>query len=404
MHMLKDLHIVGWPLLIGILAEATGLRACMLPTLAPGGDAAAAMRRLTWTSQTGLCVLHACLVAIAAYASLALLRPAYPEWVEAGVATIAKAWDGGGNIYPDTAAPGKYTVFPYGPVLFQVVGALYATFGTSDRAVKIGFIGLALLTYVLMFCALRRARMSVQASALSVESLAVAVGIMGTMVKADIMLILIAAASCAVVAFGRSQIRMGIGLAMLGGLAAAIKIHGVFYVLPAAIACLAVRPRHVFAKTAAAVVIAAAVAAAPFLVPGTSVANYIFILRTASHDGLLFGIFLSNIVFIAMCVAGVQLLVPPIARDAAYRRLMLSVLAAGVAVSVFAAKAEAGPHHLIPLLPYLCLPLARSLEERFDTRRAILFVLFLLAFQPITSVAGDIAKMLAHWGTGRALI
>jgi hypothetical protein len=105
-----------------------------------------------------------------------------------------------------------------------------------------------------------------------------------------------------------------------------------------------------------------------------------------------------------MCVAAVNLLVPPLARDAPYRRLMLSVLAAGAIISVFAAKSEAGPHHLIPLLPYVCLPLARSLQQPPSARRAILFALFLIAFQPITSVAGDIAKMLAHWGTAGPLI
>jgi hypothetical protein len=70
---------------------------------------------------------------------------------------------------------------------------------------------------------------------------------------------------------------------------------------------------------------------------------------------------------------------------------------AGGIVSVFAAKAEAGPHHLLPLLPYLCLNFARGLDQAFDARRAMLLVLFLLSFQTVTSVVGDIAIMLAHW-------
>jgi hypothetical protein len=399
--MLKDLHIVGWPLWIGILAEATGLRARWFPNLAPAGDDTA---RLKWIERAGLLVLHASCVAILAYAVFALLRPAFTEWVESGVAAIAKAWAGGGLIYPNTAAPGKYTVFPYGPVLFQVIGDIYTASGASARAVKIAFLSIAVVTYLLMFATLRRHRLGARETALAVECLAVAVGIMGIMVKADIMLIFITAASCAVLAFGQNQLRMGIALAILGGLAAAIKIHGVFYVLPAATACLALRPHHLTAKVAAAGLLAAAVATAPFLIPRTSLPNYIFILQTASHDGLLFGIFLSNILFITMCVAAVHLLVPLPSRDAPYRRLMLSVLAAGAIISVFAAKSEAGPHHLIPLLPYVCLPLARSLQQPPSARRAILFALFLIAFQPITSVAGDIAKMLAHWGTAGPLI
>jgi hypothetical protein len=392
MHLLKDIHIVGWPLLLGILAEATFLRA--RPTTRPP----------EWLMHACLAVLHASLAAIIVYALFAFLRPAYTEWVEGGVAWIARAWTEGAPIYPDTASPGKYTVFPYGPLLFQCIGAIYATVGHSRKAVKAAYTCLALLTYLLMFAVLRRHRLAARDSALAVECLAVAVGIMGFMVKADIMLIFISAASCALLAFGQHQRPMGLALAILAGLATAIKIHGALYVLPAAIACLAMRPQHAAAKIFAACVIAASVASSPFLVPGTSFANYIFVLRTASHDGLLFGIFLSNIAFIAMCVAGVHLLVPPTAQDAAYRRLMLSVLVSGGLVSAFAAKSEAGYHHLIPLLPYLCLPLAKSLQQPADSRRTILFVLFLLAFQPITSVAGDIALMLNHWNLARALI
>jgi hypothetical protein len=284
------------------------------------------------------------------------------------------------------------------------VGWIGSAFGGSHRAVKAAFDCLALVTYVLMFCVLRRERVGARQSALTVAFLAVVVGIMGFMVKADIMLVFVAVAACGMVGFVRRQLWMGFGLAVLGGLAAAIKIHGVFYVLPAAVACLAMRPRWMAVKIVGGGLVAVAVAAAPFLVPGTSLANYIFVLRTASQDGWLPGIFLSNVAFIGMCVAGVHVLVAPSARDAAYWRLMISVLVAGAIVSVFAAKSEAGPHHLIPLLPYVCLPLGRALEGRFDGRRALLFALFLVAFQPVTSVAGDVVLMVRHWQSPNAVI
>jgi hypothetical protein len=378
--MADGLHIVGWPLLLGILAG-------------PRGHAAAPR----WVLRVGLAVLHACAAAIVVYAVLALLRTAATEWVESGVAAIARYWVAGGNVYPPAALLGKYGVFPYGPVLFQVVGGIYAVSGHSARAVRVAYDCLTLATYLMLYRMLRRGQVGARASALAVEIFAVVVGIMGFMVKADIMLIFIAVLACRLVASGRGQIVVGAGLAVLGGLALAIKIHGVFYILPAAVECLAMRPTRMVGKTAAAGTVALAVAAAPFLLPGTSFQNYVFILRTASHDGLLFGIFVSNVMFIAMCAAGVHLLTASQMRDAAYRRLMLSVLVAGFFVSVFAAKAEAGPHHLIPLLPYLCLPLARGLGQAFDARRAVLLVLFLVSFQPVTSVMADIAIMLAHW-------
>jgi hypothetical protein len=381
--MADGLHIVGWPLLLGVASELAGVR----------GQASAPRRVL----RAGLVVLHLCVAIIAIYAVLALARTASTEWVESGVGAIARYWVAGGNVFPPAALLGKYGVFPYGPVLFQVVGGIYALAGHSARAVRVVYDCFALLSYLLLYLMLRRADVGARASALAVEMFAVVVGIMGFMVKADIMLILIAVLACRVVASGRGQIFSGAGLAVLGGLALSIKIHGIFYILPAAVECLAIRPTRMAMKTAAAGALALAVAAAPFLVPGTSLENYVFILRTAAHDGLLFGIFLSNVLFIVMCAAGVHLLTAPQMRDAAYWRLMLSVLAAGFLVSVFAAKAEAGPHHLIPLLPYLCLPLGRGLDQAFDARRAVLLVLFLVSFQPVTSVVADIAIMLAHW-------
>jgi hypothetical protein len=378
MFLPKGLHIVGWPLLLGILAEAAGVRARI-----SSSDAAP-----RWVLRTALAALHLCAAVIIVYALLALLRTAATEWVESGVGQIVRYWVAGGNVYPPATLLGKYGVFPYGPLLFQVVGGIYAVAGQSARAVRVAYDCLAMATYLLMYQMLRRAKVGALASALAVEIFAVIVGIMGFMVKADIMLIFIAVLACRLVASGRSQMLVGAGLAVLGGLALAIKIHGIFYVLPAAVECLAMRPSRMVAKTAA---------MAPFLVPGTSFASYIFILRTASHDGLLFGIFVSNLLFIGMCMAGVHVLLAPAARDAAYRRLMMSVLAAGVVVAAFAAKAEAGPHHLLPLLPYLCLNFARGLDQAFDARRAMLLVLFLLSFQTVTSVVGDIAIMLAHW-------
>jgi len=354
-------------------------------------------RRLRWVLRAGLAALHACALAILVYAVMALMRSAYTEWVESAVAAIARRWASGGAIYPSVAPPEKYNVYPYGPLLFQMSGTIFAAFGGSNRAAKIAYAGLTVLTYLSMFCTLRRDRVGMRESALSVEFLAVFVGIMGFMAKADIMLVAVSVAACATVAFTRQHIVMGAGLAMLAGVAAATKIHGIFYVLPAAVEYLARRPTRIGAKIAVAASLAAFVAFAPFLIPRTSLPNYIFVLRIASQDGLLPGIFLSNMAFIGMCVAGVYVLTPAAARDAAFKRLLISVLVAGSIVSVFAAKAEAGPHHLIPLLPYLCLPLGRALGGYFDTRKALLFVLFLVSFQPLTSVTADVRLMLAHW-------
>jgi len=402
--LFKDLHLAGWPLLLGLLLEGFGGRVWVWQRLPAGWRVHVKTVGLERVRLACLVALQVCVAAVLIYVVLAFFRTAMNEWVESGVVAIARFWVRGGEVYPDAAGLKKFGVFPYGPLLFQVVGAVFVAAGRSVKAVKAFYIFWAFLTYGLMFFVTWRRGVAVAAAALAVEMLAVVVGIMGFMVKADIMLIFVSVACLAVLAFGRDQLRIGVVLAVLAGVAFDIKVHGVFYVLPAAVECLAMRPGRRVAKVLGAGAIAAVVAAAPFLVPRTGVLDYLNVLWIAARDEVLFGIFLSNVAFIGMCVAGVHMLVAPAARDAVYWRLVVSVLVAGFFVSVFAAKVEAGPHHLLPLLPYLCVPLGRAFEQRFDARRAVLFGLFLVAFQPVTSVVGDVFLMVEHWGAVRALI
>jgi hypothetical protein len=398
--LLSGLHIVAWPLLAGALLEATapGMAAKFVP------KGLAARVRLSTLRRAVVIALHACLASILLYTAVAFLRPAFTEWVEAGVASMAREWVAGHGMYPSQAPPGKYSVYPYGPLLFQMIGLLYMAAVGNALAVKAAFICIGLFTYGLMFLVLLRQGRGGWQSALSVELLAIAVTIMGFMVKADILLILVAVLSCWATTYQGRRWHAWLALSLLAGVAAAIKIHGVFYVMPAALVCLS-EWRDLWApKIAAAGVIALIVTLLPFLVPGTSLANYMYVLRVAAQDGWLPGIFVSNLAYIVMFVLTVHLLVPDWARDARYRTTTTSVLIAGVCVSVFAAKAEAGWHHLVPLLPYLCAPLATGLAERFDWRRAAFAALFLITRQPVTSDITYILRMIVHWQSPAPLI
>jgi hypothetical protein len=277
--------------------------------------------------------------------------------------------------------------------------------GGSNPALKAAAAILAVLVYAWMFWVLRRHSFTKRISAITVELLAVVVGIMGVMIKADILLIALAALACGFASLRPQRFATGVTLAVLAGLAAAIKIHGALYILPAAIEVLARRPAHRFREAALGCGIAACISMAPFLVPRTSLSGFIYVHRVALQDGLLPGVFISNIAFIAICVFTVHWITPSAHRDAAHRRLMLSLLAAGAIVSVFAAKSTAGPHHLIPLLPYLCLPLARAVAAKAGKAGfAVLLALFLVSFQPITSIGKDLMAMAAHWYDTRPVI
>ncbi len=396
MSLLSGLHIVGWPLLVGAALES----------VAPGWAfrRVAARVRLDAVRRGVLIGLHVCVASMLVYTAVAFLRPGFDEWVESGVAAMARDWVAGQGMYPSQAPPGKYSVYPYGPLLFQVIGAVYKASVGNALAVKAAFIGIGMFTYALMFLVVLRQGGGVAESAVSVEILAIAVTIMGFMVKADILLILVSVLSCWVMTYRGGRWRAWVALSVLAGGAAAVKIHGVFYVLPAAVVYLSEWRGFWAGKILVAGAIALVIALLPFLVPGASFTNYIYVLRVAARDGWVPGIFVSNLAFIGMCVLSVHLLVPEWARDSRYRVVMGSVLVAGVCVSVFAAKAEAGPHHLIPLLPYLCGKLATGLAERFDARRAALSVLFLIGFQPVSSSAVYVGRMVAHWHGGWALI
>ena len=378
MWLFSGLHIVAWPLLLARLVPS---------------------RRIPpWAMRMCLWVLHGCIAAIVCYTITDLFRPFLNEWVENGVVATSRYWASGGNVYPAPDVLAKFGIYPYGPLLFQLIGTLSSLLGGSNLALKAAAAILALLVYTWLFWVLRRHGTTTPISAVTVELLAVVVGIMGVMIKADIVLIALAALACGLASSRPQRFATGVTLAVIAGLAAAIKIHGALYILPAAIEVLARRPAHRLREAAIGCGMAACIAIAPFLVPRTSLSGFIYVHRVALQDGLLPGVFISNIAFIAICVFTVHSMTPAHLRDAAHRRMMLSVLVAGAVVSVFAAKSTAGPHHLIPFLPYLCLPLARALTAGAPKGGyAVLLALFLVSFQPITSIGKDTMLMAAHW-------
>lgn len=407
--MPEGLHFVGWPLLLACLLKLLGERAA--PNLARrlGGRSSwwsARMSRRFDAACAAALVLS--LLAIVAYAITAFLRPGYTEWVEKGVAAIGKNWSTGANTYPDASQIHGYGVYPYGPFLFQAIGAMALLGGKSDPVVKILPAALAVASYALLYAALRRAAVRIAVSLVLVALMAILSGIMGFMVKADIMLLLLATAACWLAATRPTAAATFPALCILAGLAAAIKFHGLCYIVPAIVETAAHWPRWSWRRALAGAALLVSVAMAPFLLPHTSLGNYLFVLRVAARDGLQAGMFVSNIAFIGTVALCVHTLTPAPQRDPPYWRMLYSVLGAGCAVSVFAAKAEAGWHHLIPFMPFLLLLLGRSLSAPAAPRKMqrwarVLLVLFLVSFQPVTGVIGDIGRMRAHWTDRTAL-
>ncbi len=394
---------MGWPLLAGAAAEFAGLRARFGRRLAGAGS---------WRIGGALRIcLHLCIAAILFYYCSDLVRPGFSEWVEAEVVRAGRNWCEGGAIYPAAPPPGRNATMPYGPLLFQIVGGVNCLACRSTTILKLLPGLLTGFAYSAMYSTLRQQGSARWLAVLIVELLAVSGGIMETMVKADVMLLLLAVLAARVAAQQRSARGTAIGLGVLSGLAMAIKLHGPLYILPAFVEAAAQRSAGQRSGLFAWAAVPFGVAAfSPFLLPGTNLHRYIAVLLQATGDGMLFGVFLSNAAFIGMFALCVHVLTPPAERDRFYRRNMIGVVIAGAGVCVAAAKAEAGPHHLIPLLPYLGLLLGRTLSgmpievPARNSAPHVLLLLFLIAFQPISGIVGDMAAMLRHWHSGAPLL
>lgn len=404
--MPQELHVVAWPLLAGvILAVSREMRAPGRPWTGPAG------RVLASRAFGAVCLglLHLCVLAILVFACVNLARAGFSEWVEWRVLRAARLWLGGGGVYPDARTLPAYGLLPYGPLLFQIYGGVLAAFGGANAAVKLAAAGFAGLSAVLLGIGFGRAGADAARRWALAEILMVAIGIMGVMAKADILLMALASAACLICARDGVPRPAGargggarlIGLAVIAGLAAAIKLHGPFYVAPFLLVCLAGRKRRLGWATLC-VAIAALVAWLPFLMPRTSPQHYLFVLRNVAQDGFLPGVFLSNLLFLATLVLCAHVLSQAGRGRAEHRVLLWSVVACGLAVCVFAAKREAGPHHLLPFLPALGLAVSRAWGlgkaslPALQTRR-LLLALFIVSVQPVTSVVHAIGALAQHW-------
>jgi hypothetical protein len=390
------MRLVAAPLLGGAVFELGGGRRAVARWAGRRG------RSAVYIDIVALLLLQLCVLSMLAYAAAAILRPHYAEWVETSVVAMARAWLRGHAMYVHQEDIDKFGVFPYGPLLYEMVAGCWRLLGRADALLKCVPVVLSGLCAGGMFLVFRRNGLAVRPGLVLLEVLLVTLGIMAFMVKADILLIAVGVLCCVIVSGRWRPVVAWYALCVLAGVAAGIKLHGIFYVLPAMVETLAAPMHRRWLHMGAGAVIAAVVAYMPFMLPGASLHNYIIVLHRAARDGLYPGIFVSNVFFLAAMAAGVQALGGASWReDAEYRRMMVAVCVAALPVCLIAAKAEAGPHHLIPFAPYFALLLSKALARSWDASACrLLLVLFLVSFQPISAVIGDIHTMRTHWHSG----
>ena len=154
------------------------------------------------------------------------------------------------------------------------------------------------------------------------------------------------------------------------GVAVDLKISAVFYFLPVVV--LAIDNGFNWIALIKAAAIAVVVTSLPFIVfPQVSFSNYLTMLQLIGKRGsglLEFRLSLEWLVTLSLPLIG-GLLFHRLTADRSdlttvnRKRALAAVLAASVALLLFASKLGAGPHHFLPLIPILLLLAAEEVEK-----------------------------------------
>jgi hypothetical protein len=323
----------------------------------------------------------------------------YVDHAQAGIAAIGWLAVHGAPIYPDWDSGDVYGTV-YGPLLYFLNGGVLL-FGPSILISKLpGVVALAAATG--MFCVLVQRRAgSAAVTVLLAGALFAVIGhfaIAAYWNRADPFLML--SAMLALYAANRlPPVGAALAVGVLAGIAGGFKIHGVLYVLPAALMVLAAatcrRDRVIVA--AAGLGAGAAVLLLPFAAPQAELAHYLFYLRFAAGQGLSLHLLGENVGFAAAMLAPVVImLLGRRARLATPDRFMIAgLLVAIAATATIAAKPGAGAFHLMPFAAIALYAFAVMLGPAGIAAPRIAAAVFAVAFacylQPLLARTGPLA-------------
>jgi len=385
-----------WPGLAAILIAAVALPA--MRAALDGGPRSIPR----WAMRAGAaCVVVLALVQFS-FVALYLFYPTYLIDTEAAVAEIAWLGWNGGAYYPPIGAGDVYGL-PYGPVLFQAVGAFLWALGPSVVASKlVGILAFPATTLLTLLLARRAGASRAEAVAVAgIQCLVLAgfgQGQYAFASRGDIPLTLVAAAAL-VAATGRPSASNAIWIGLLAGIATNLKIHGAVYVLPSLALILSRAETSPARARLAAIAGAAALVASvlPFASGGVSTRAYSIQLLTALHERGTAERIAQNLVLAAM-LAGPSVWILCTQPLALPRRLLwfLGTTAAAVAIGAAVGSIH-GYHHLLPFLPPLCWTFLRldrlardaGAGDRLRVGKLALLASFLLGFTPL---------ILREWG------
>jgi hypothetical protein len=283
-----------------------------------------------------------------------LFYPGFVDHVQTTIAVMSYMAVHGRDLYPSPDGAGIYGM-PYGPILFLVDG-LGLRLDPSILASKLPGLAALLGTLAAMWKLLRWKLRDRSAAYLAVATLVVLLlpyGLFAYWNRPESFLLLCAALALSALRLPRVQAELVVGLML--GLAAGLKLHGFVFAAPAALALigrgasLRQKAESLLLQTVA----AAVVLLAPFALSNVSLANYGHYLSMAAGHGLDIEM-LGTSLALAAAFAGPPALLyawrrPSLA--AQDRWLLFGFLAAMAVAALVAGRVQAGPYHILPMIP-----------------------------------------------------
>jgi hypothetical protein len=325
-----------------------------------------------------------------------LIIPYYFDHVEPTVAVSSAILLRGQSLYPDwIAGEGVYGMI-YGPVLY-FINAMILIANKSILATK--FAGVAAAWTALLIMTLN-ARLIVRDYEITLLAIGCVCLVFLRLMPSQFwnrpepFLILLSALSG--LALRLPIFKAGFAIGIITGLAVGLKLHGVFYCLPAAAALLERQSSPWMSRVRlAGVIFATAVAAiiAPFLHPAVSLSRYLAYLEITAQHGFRLDRFIQNIIFLALIMTpGITICF--LKRPMLLHEFPLSIpvlITSGIIVAAIGAKNGAGVHHVLPLVPAVTLATLQIAQLKSQDPSALIsrqagalgfFVAYFVAFMP----------------------
>jgi hypothetical protein len=294
-----------------------------------------------------------------------LVMPGYFDHVEASVAAISWWHKQGHPLYPVwTDGEGVYGLL-YGPLLYQITGAAPCVSPTILMSKIPGFLSFWIAGFAI-FSALR------PSGRLALLALAVCLTIEAShpfivhWIRADPYLLLFA--SLALLAERRLKPdAAAVAIGVLAGATINLKIHGLLYLVPYAVALLAkCRNGRQLARTAAVGILSLLTTIAlPFLDPNISISGYIAYIRIALRQEIDGPLLMANLRFAGVLITPFLILAWRHLRGDSQPDLPMGVaFVMSLAIMCILAGKQLGAHHLLPFLPCFACLLARAVQVK----------------------------------------